>query len=144
MINFKVLSRTALVLSCVLFTGLSCKQPIKPDPTPTKPINILQPAGGEHYIVGDTMHIIWQNNSANISSVKVFLCRDSTRIGLADTTIITNLTWLLSLGSISPPDSTLDWKIDSSYVSSHCTVLIREYFDNVEPDTSGVFSITLN
>jgi hypothetical protein len=144
MINFNVLSRIFIVLSCVLFIGFNCKNPIPPEPPPAKPINILQPAGGEDYIVGDTMHIIWQNNSDNISSVEVSLHRDSSRTGLPDTTIITNLTWLLSLGSIFDPDTTLDWVIDSPYVSNKSTIHIHEYNELVAPDTSGVFSITLN
>jgi hypothetical protein len=135
-----------IVSWCTVAGGLSCKHATSPTPPPTpKPLDLLQPVGGEHYKVGDTIHIKWQVNSTNVSSVRVYFYKDSARSGLPDTMIRTDITALAGPGSIAPPDTTFDWAIDNgSRVSNSCTIQIHEYFESVSPDTSGVFSITLN
>jgi hypothetical protein len=112
-----------------LIVGFGCKSSTSPKSTPNALV-VVQPSAGQTYKVGDTMKIKWQvNDSSEVSSVILELHHDTT---------------ILVIGNNSfPPDSTShSWIVDSSTVSTHCYVKVREYNNSVPPDSSGIFTIT--
>lgn len=136
MMNGKILLITTVVLGCVLLIGSNCKNATQPTPTPTKPLELIQPKGGEHFKVGDTVQISWKaNDSTYISSVEVLLLP-----GFPD--------YPLGGGGSFPLDTTIKWIIDSTQVSTSCYIKICDYIDPTNPhdppDSSGRFSITLH
>ncbi len=119
---------TVLTAIFALFAGMSCHSPTNNNPA--KPLALIAPVAGATYHVGDTMKIRWQvNDTIDVSSVVLELHHDTT---------------ILVLGTNSfPRDSTsYSWVVDSSAVSTHCYVKVKEYFNNVPPDSSGIFTIT--
>lgn len=123
------------VLGFGLIAGMSCKNATQPKPTPIKPLELIQPKGGEHYKVGDTVQISWKtNDSTYISSVEVLLLPGFLNYPLG--------------GRSFPLDTTITWIIDSTQVSNGCYIEICDYLDPTNPhdppDSSGRFSITLN
>jgi hypothetical protein len=75
------------------------------------------------------VQIQWQVNSPDVSSVEVYLYHDTSETEL--------------LPHSYPPDTTtFAWIVANSQVSNHCYIQIREYFGNVPPDSSGIFTIT--
>ena len=100
---------------------------------PGKPLELVQPVGGETWHAGDTVTIQWKiNDSTKVSSVIIKL---STNNGMTYDFMIT------SAGSVFPPQTSFPWVIDSSQVSDQCIIRVSDYNDPSIRDESGVFSV---
>jgi hypothetical protein len=96
-----------------------------------KPLELLQPVGGEGYNAGETVAIKWKiNDTANISSVRIKL---STNNGVSFSDIADH--------SFEPSITSYDWTVDSEFISNQCIILIADYIDGSINDKSALFSI---
>jgi Developmentally Regulated MAPK Interacting Protein. len=123
----------SIILLGLLALCLSCDNGSNPA-TPSKPLEIIQPKGGESYTVGQTVDIKWRiNDLTKISSVMVKL---STNNGKTFPVVL--------VGSLSiPPDSTsVSWTPLSDQVSTQCIVKVYEYNnESTIYDKSGIFTV---
>lgn len=100
--------------------------------SPTKPLELLSPLGGETFAVGRKVLIKWKiNDYTKVSSVGLKLLMSN---GAKNTMVYGY--------SISPDTTIFSWTVQSNQIANNCRIRVFEYFDICEPDSSGLFTIT--
>jgi hypothetical protein len=124
---------SSIVVGSFLVLGLNCDKGTNTN-TPIKPLEILQPKGGETYTVGQTVEIRWRiNDLSKIPSVGVKLSIDNGKL----------YTPLLLPDRSFPPETTwVSWIIQSTQASAHCIVEVYDYSDESLYDKSGAFTVS--
>ena len=119
---------------------IGCTSGNNPKPTPPRPLALLNPVGGNGVIlyVGDTVTVRWSvkniPDSNQVSSVGI-------RYSLDGGTTFPNTQFIDQSSSVTPPDTTYLWTIDSTQISNSFVVKIYDYSNNVPFDKSAPFII---
>jgi hypothetical protein len=122
----------SVALGCWMMIGLGCDSGTEPNP-PAKPLELVQPKGGETYKAGETRNVSWKiNDAAKISSVGVKISLDGGK------------TYSMLINHSIPMDTTsVSWIIDGTQESNQCVIKIYEYTAETSIyDKSGVFTVT--
>lgn len=91
-------------------------------------LKITSPAEGTNWASGSTQSIKW-NSSPNLTTVRIEYSSNS------------GLSWDTVVGSIPASDSSYDWKIPGSLISSQAKIRIYSSVNSSISDTSGKFAI---
>jgi hypothetical protein len=99
--------------------------------TTIQPLELVQPVGGETWLAGDPVPILWKiNDRTKLSSIVVSLSLDSGK------------TFTAMFGYSFDLDSTsVQWISNSTQVSDQCIIRVSDYIDGSIQDRSGVFSV---
>ena len=124
---------SSIVVGSLLALGVNCDKGANTN-TPLKPLEIIQPKGGETYTVGQTVEIRWRiNDLSKILSVGVKLSTNNgklyTPILFPDHSFPSETTWV-------------SWIIQSNQASAQCIVEVHEYNDVNLNDKSGAFTVS--
>lgn len=137
--NFKketTISRiVGILVICITVAWLGCsKDTAGTDlPSSSEPLEIIEPAGGRNYHVGQVVTVKWRiNDVSKIASVAVELSIDNGK----------SFPMMLADNSFPPEITSLSWTIDENQISANCVIRVYEYNVKSIYDKSGVFSIS--
>jgi len=126
--KFKVLCIASFL--GLLSLSMSCNNSTNPPPTPPKTLQMIYPAGGENFKVGDSVRVKWKiNDLTKISSVQVDLSIDSGK------------SFPINIGNGSIPSSIADTVWVPTVASTKCIIKVKSYTDALINDKSGVFTV---
>jgi hypothetical protein len=103
------------------------------NPSPPKPLQLLQPVAGKTFKVGSPVTIQWKiNDSTKISTVEVDLSIDSGK------------TFPMTIGdqSFLPETTSITWTPTQAQASTGCVVKVKSYVPPYLPDQSGIFTVS--
>lgn len=133
MIKFSALSIVSLL--GIIIMSISCNNSTNPPPVPTKPLQLLQPIGGENFKVGLPVSVQWKiNDLPQITSVGIKLSKDN------------GITFPIDLSVTSVPSSTMQitWTPSTNQVSTKCVIKIFDFKKDSIFDKSETFSVVAN
>ena len=124
--KFRALSIASLLGLFALSIG--CNNSTNP---PKKPCQMIYPAGGENFKVGDSVRVKWKvNDLTKIASVQVDLSIDNGK------------SFPINIGNGSISSSIADTMWVPAAASTKCIIKVKSYQDALIYDKSGVFTVS--